>query len=66
MKLLVLNGDGIGPEIVSAALTVTEALDRKHGLGLEFEEADFGLASIEKNGEPLRLVNRRSRGSTLM
>ncbi len=53
MKLLVLRGDGIGPEIVSAALTVAEALDRKFGLGLEFEDADFGHASIEKNGEPL-------------
>ena len=53
MKLLVLKGDGIGPEIVSAALVVAEALDRKFGPGLQFEEADFGLASIEKNGDPL-------------
>ena len=51
MKLLVLRGDGIGPEIVSAALTVSEALDRKFNLGLEYEDADFGLSSIEKNGE---------------
>ena len=53
MKLLVLRGDGIGPEIISAALTVTEALNRKFHLELEFEDADFGLASIEKNGDPL-------------
>ena len=51
MKLLVLRGDGIGPEIVSAALTVSEALNRKFNLGLEYEDADFGLASIEKNGD---------------
>lgn len=30
-----------------------EALDRRFGRGLEFEEADFGLASLEKNGDPL-------------
>ena len=53
MKLLVLRGDGIGPEIVSAALTAIEALNRKFELGLEYEDADFGLASIEKNGEAL-------------
>ena len=51
MKLLVLRGDGIGPEIVSAALTATEALNRKFDLGLAYEDADFGLASIEKNGD---------------
>ena len=53
MKLVVLTGDGIGPEIVSAALAVARALDRRFRLGLEFEEADFGLASLEKNGDPL-------------
>ena len=56
MKLLVLKGDGIGPEIVAVALTVTESLNRQLHLGLEFEEGDFGLASIERYGDPLLSV----------
>ena len=34
MKLLVLPGDGIGPEITAATLAVLEAADRKFKLGL--------------------------------
>ena len=42
MKLVVLPGDGIGPEIVSATLTVLKAADERFGLGLELEEHAIG------------------------
>ncbi|RMF03284.1 MAG: isocitrate/isopropylmalate dehydrogenase family protein, partial [Alphaproteobacteria bacterium] len=48
MKLLVLPCDGIGPEIVDAAVTVLRAADEARGLGLEFDYDDVGFASLEK------------------
>jgi 3-isopropylmalate dehydrogenase len=50
MKILVLEGDGIGPEIIAAAVEVVKAADHRFNLGLELETADSGLTSLEKNG----------------
>lgn len=47
MKILVLPGDGIGPEITQPTVEVLKAVDEAHGLGLEFEFADIGFASLE-------------------
>lgn len=46
MKLLVLPGDGIGPEITFATLEVLTAVDRSLSLGLRIEVAEIGLASL--------------------
>jgi 3-isopropylmalate dehydrogenase len=54
MKILVLPGDGIGPEIVDAAMTVLHAVDAKHRLGLSFDYDDVGFVSLEKHGTTLR------------
>ena len=54
MKVLVLPGDGIGPEIVQAALDVALAADRRFALGLEFEHDDVGFASLHRHGMTLR------------
>ncbi len=54
MKVLVLPGDGIGPEIVGAAMHVLETVNSARGLGFEFEYDDVGLASLEKHGTTLR------------
>ena len=63
MKLLVLPGDGIGPEIVGAALSVAQAADAKFDLGLSFEHDEVGFASLEKHGTTLReeLLQRAKR-----
>ena len=53
MKLLVLPGDGIGPEITRATLAVLDAASARFGLGLEYEQTDFGFASLEKVGTTL-------------
>jgi isocitrate/isopropylmalate dehydrogenase len=50
MKILVLRGDGIGPEITAATLVVLDAANRKFKLGLEYEHADIGFASLETQG----------------
>lgn len=53
MKFLVLPGDGIGPEITAATLTVLEAADRRFNLGLVYEHREIGLAAYEKTGTTL-------------
>ncbi|WP_328603623.1 isocitrate/isopropylmalate family dehydrogenase [Amycolatopsis sp. NBC_00345] len=53
MKVLVLPGDGIGPEITAATLDVLTAADGQLGLGLEFDVHDIGLASLAASGTTL-------------
>ena len=54
MKILVLPGDGIGPEIVAASLKVLTAASQKFNLGLSFDHDDVGFTSLEKHGITLR------------
>ena len=53
MKILVLPGDGIGPEITRATLDVLRAADAALSLGLEFETREIGLASLAAQGTTL-------------
>jgi 3-isopropylmalate dehydrogenase len=52
-RILVLPGDGIGPEIVAAALVVLERLQRDFGLAIEIEHGLVGGAAIDATGVPL-------------
>ena len=52
MKIAVLAGDGIGPEIVAQAVKVLRALGRD-GFAVELEEAPFGGAGVDAHGDPL-------------
>jgi 3-isopropylmalate dehydrogenase len=51
MKIAVLAGDGIGPEIVAQALRVLEVLNEE-GLGMEFVEAPLGGQAYDAYGHP--------------
>ncbi|MFI4964499.1 MAG: isocitrate/isopropylmalate dehydrogenase family protein [Caulobacterales bacterium] len=53
MQILTLPGDGIGPEITEATVAVLKAADAALGLGLRFEGADIGLASLAATGSTL-------------
>jgi isocitrate/isopropylmalate dehydrogenase len=53
MKILVLPGDGIGPEITDATLGVLTTTDQLLNLGLEFETRDIGLKSLAESGTTL-------------
>ncbi|HEX5767079.1 MAG TPA: isocitrate/isopropylmalate dehydrogenase family protein [Burkholderiales bacterium] len=53
MKLLVLPGDGIGPEITAATVAVLQAAARRFGLDLSLEERQIGLAALAKFGTTL-------------
>ena len=48
--LVVMEGDGIGPEITAATLAVLRAADAKFALGLSYENADIGWAAHKKTG----------------
>ena len=50
VRLLVLEGDGIGPEISAATLAVLRAADAKFGLRLAFETAAIGWAAHKAAG----------------
>jgi len=55
MKLMVLPGDGIGPEICAVTVSVLKKLD----LGLTFETHEVGHASLKKEGStfPARVLD---------
>ena len=52
-KILVLPGDGVGPEIVAEALKVLEALRASAGPGFEIERSAVGGEAIDASGAPL-------------
>jgi 3-isopropylmalate dehydrogenase len=52
-RILVLPGDGIGPEVTAEAQRVLAAAAEAAGLALAFEEAAIGGASIDAFGTPL-------------
>ncbi|MBE2291399.1 MAG: 3-isopropylmalate dehydrogenase [Xanthomonadales bacterium] len=52
-NIVVLPGDGIGPEIVSATLPVLEAIATRHGHRFQFHEHDIGGIAIDRHGVPL-------------
>jgi len=52
-KLLILPGDGIGPEIVTEAVKVLATLRDDHALDITMDEALVGGAAIDATGHPL-------------
>lgn len=52
-KILLLPGDGIGPEVIGATQRILEELNRRLCLNLTFEQAIVGGASIDQYGIPL-------------
>lgn len=49
MKLVLIEGDGIGPEVTAAACRVVDAA----GVRVDWVRADAGLGAAERYGEPL-------------
>ena len=52
-SVLILPGDGIGPEIVTEAEKVLSALVEKHGLEISTEQGLIGGKAIDETGLPL-------------
>tara|TARA_R100001129_G_scaffold116934_2_gene80704 strand:+ start:737 stop:1816 length:1080 start_codon:yes stop_codon:yes gene_type:complete len=51
-KIVLLPGDGIGPEVAAAARAVLEAVAAEHALSLVFTTHDFGGCAIDAHGDP--------------
>ena len=52
-NITVLRGDGIGPEIVSEAIKVLDAVGKKFSHEFVYTEVDIGGCSIDKYGVPI-------------
>lgn len=53
MRITLLPGDGIGPEIVDAAVEVLNAAAKKYNMNLEYDHQLIGGVAIEATGHPL-------------
>ena len=66
-KILILAGDGVGPEIIGEARKVLDFLNEKYQLSLTITEALVGGAAYDKTGTPLPeatlTADWRSRGT---
>ncbi|HUY38320.1 MAG TPA: 3-isopropylmalate dehydrogenase [Candidatus Binataceae bacterium] len=52
-KILVLKGDGIGPEVVGEALQVLKVIARRSAIDMEFKEGHIGGHAIDQFGTPM-------------
>ncbi len=53
MKLALVKGDGIGPEIVDSAVRVLDRIAEKYGHTFQYTDVDAGGIAIDKTGAPL-------------
>ncbi len=53
MKVAILAGDGIGPEVMAEAIKVLDVAQEKFGFSLEYESADVGGIAIDNHGQAL-------------
>ena len=52
-KIVVLKGDGIGPEIVDEAIKVLDAAGKKFGFQMQYDYRLMGGVAIDATGVPL-------------
>lgn len=52
-RIAVIAGDGIGPEVIEAAIPVLERAATKHGFGLAWERLPYGADHYLRTGETL-------------
>lgn len=57
-SLLILPGDGIGPEVTREAMRVLSLVADRGGFSWEIAESDIGGAAIDKHGDPFPEVTR--------
>lgn len=53
IRIALLPGDGIGPEVVREAAALLRLIGEESGLAIQFTEALVGGAALEATGEPL-------------
>jgi len=60
LKIALLPGDGIGPEIVGEAVKVLDAVERKFGHKFIYDKALVGAAAIDATGDPYPTETHRT------
>lgn len=58
-KIAILAGDGIGPEVITEARKVLDAVAERYGHGFTYEEALVGAAAIDAVGDPFPLATEK-------
>ncbi|QBA64335.1 3-isopropylmalate dehydrogenase [Muriicola soli] len=53
LKIALLPGDGIGPEVTAQAVKCLQAVEETFGHEFEYVEAVVGAAAMDKSGDPL-------------
>jgi 3-isopropylmalate dehydrogenase len=56
-KVLIMSGDGIGPEIVAEAVKVLDTVKKKFNLDISTDEALVGGSAYDVHGDPLPEVS---------
>jgi 3-isopropylmalate dehydrogenase len=60
MKITLLPGDGIGPEILDASLDVLNAAAKKFGFSVEYDKQLLGGCAIDATGKPFPEATEKS------
>lgn len=53
LRITILEGDGVGPEVISEAIRVLRAVAMLHGHEFSFDQKLIGAAAIKQTGRPL-------------
>lgn len=59
-KIVILPGDGIGPEVAREAVACLQLVANRRGLAFEYEELPFGGAAIDAEGDPFPPATERA------
>src|SRR5687767_8157330 len=59
-KIVILPGDGIGPEVAGEAVACLQLIADARGLAFSFEEHVFGGAAIDATGDPFPPETQRA------
>ena len=54
-KILLLPGDGIGPEVVAEVKKIIEWFNKNRSLDFEIDEDLVGGAAFDKHGTPIQM-----------
>ena len=52
-KLLILSGDGIGPEVMDEVIKVAKFVEENSNVAFEIQKDDIGGAAYDRYGVPL-------------
>ncbi|MEX2184778.1 MAG: 3-isopropylmalate dehydrogenase [Chloroflexota bacterium] len=53
-RLVAIPGDGVGPEVVTAAISVLKAAERRFGFGIDWQMVRAGGVAIDESGVAIR------------